>query len=211
MTANDVGPVHKHRWVVPASAIGFAVLFVAGLFLSGTDTKGKTAEEVVKTFRDDKSLNIVAGYLLVLAGLAFLPVAWAILERVSAGLSPMGGQLARWSAQLFVAMVLVAGMLFASLAAAVSFGAEEDPPADLIRFVPQIGYAILLAAGALSAGLFLALVSRAGQRSGAVPRWFWILGYIAAVAMLAGVIFLPMVLVPIWAISAGLMLRKPAD
>lgn len=210
MTTNDVEPARGRPWVVTASAIGFAVLFVAGMFLSGTDTEDKTADEVLEAFRDDKSLNILAGYLLVLAGLAFLPLAWAILERVRAGLSPMGGQVARWSAQLFVAMVLVSGMLFAGLAAAVSFGAEEDPPAELIRFVPQIGYAMVLAAGALCAGLFLALVSRAGQRAAAVPQWFWILGYVAAVAMLAGVVFLPMVLLPIWAISAGVVLRRPA-
>jgi uncharacterized membrane protein len=210
MITNDIRPAPTRPWVVPAAAFGFAVLFVVGLLMSGTDTKDKSADEVVSTFRDNKSLNLVAGYLLVLAGLAFLPVAWAVLERVSAGLSPMGGHVARWSAQLFVTMVLVSGMFFASLAAAVSFGGEDDPPADLIRFVPQIGYAILLAAGALCAGLFLALVSRAGQRSATVPQWFWVLGYVATVAMLAGVIFVPMVLLPIWAISAGLMLRRPA-
>jgi hypothetical protein len=196
--------------VVTASSIGFAVPFVAGTLLSGSDTQGRAAEEAVESFRDGKSLNIVAGYLLVLAGIAFMPLAWAILERVSGGMTSLGDQVARWTAQLVVAMVLVSGMLFASLAAAVSFGAEEDPPVDLIRYVPQVGLVMLLIAAALCAGLFLVLVSRAGQRAAAVPQWFWILGYVAAVAMVAGVVFVPMVLLPIWAISAGVVLRRPA-
>ena len=210
MATNDVEAARGRPWVVPASAIGFAVLFVAGLLLSGEDNKNKTAEQVVKTFDDNKSWAIVGGYLLVVAGLAFLPLAWTVTKRVSAGLSPMGEQLARWSAVLFVAMVLVSGILFATLAATVSFGAEDNPPADLIRFVPQIGFGMVLLAGAFCASLFLVLVSRAGQRTGAVPQWFWILGYVAAVAMLAGVMFLPMVLLPIWAIGAAVVLRRQA-
>lgn len=212
MDTNDVGAARGRPWTVPASAIAFAVLLVAGVLVAGagSDTADKSAEEVVKLFRDNKSAEIVAGYLLVLAGLAFLPLAWTMIKRVSAGLSEMGEQLARWSVVLFVAMLLSSGILFASLSAAVSLGGEDDPPADLIRFVPQIGFGMLLLAGALSASLFLVLVSRARQRSGAVLKWFWILGYVAAVAMLVAVMFIPMVLLPIWAIAAAVVLRTQA-
>lgn len=108
-----------------------------------------------------------------LAGLAFLPLAWAVTRRVGAGLSALGEQLAHWTAVLFAAMVLVAGIILGSLAAAVIFGAEVDPSAALIRFVPEIGYGAVLLAGALCVSLFLAIVSRAGQTTGAVPKWFW--------------------------------------
>lgn len=123
----------------------------------------------------------------------------------------MGEQVARSAALLFVAMLLVAGVIFASLAGAVTFGSEKDPSADLIRFIPQTGFGILLIAGALSVGLFLVVVSRAGQTSGSVPTWFWVLGYVAAVGMLVGVWFVPMILLPIWAIAAAFVLRlRPA-
>lgn len=55
--------------------------------------------------------------------------------------------------------------------------------------------------------MFLALVSRAGQASGAVPAWFFGLGYVAAVAMLFGAMFLPMILLPIWAIAAAVVMK----
>jgi hypothetical protein len=115
--------------------------------------------------------------------------------------------MAKWTALLFTAMVLVGGMVLASIAGAVQLGGEDNPPADIIRFVPQIGYGISLVAGALSVAVFLALVSRAGQLSRAVPAWFFWLGYVAAVAMVFGAIFLPMILLPIWAIAAAIVMK----
>lgn len=203
-----------HGWVLTASAIGFAVLFVAGLTMAGGgfDTKGKTEAELQKLLNDNKTMMIIGAYALVLAGLAFMPLAWSIIRRVGAGLSALGEQLAHWTAVLFVAMVLVAGIVIGSLAAAVTFGDDVDPSADLIRFVPQIGYGVVLLAGALCASLFLAIVSRAGQTTGAVPKWFSILGYVAAVAMLGGVVFLPMAALPIWAIAAAFVVKgSPAS
>ena len=213
MATKDADVARDRAWVVPASAVAFAVLFVFGLLTAGgaNDTQDKTDDEIVKLFHDNKTITVVGAYALVLAGLAFLPLAWAVARRVGAGLSTLGEQLARGTAVLFVAMVLVAAAAFASLAGGVAFGSLDDPSADLIRFVPQIGFGALLIAGALSVSLFLAIVSRAGQTTGAVPKWFWILGYVAAVAMLAGVMFLPMPTLPIWAIAAAFVLKgEPA-
>jgi hypothetical protein len=211
---HDVGAARPHQaWIARVSALAFAVLFIVGMMMEGaaTDTEDKSADEILKTFDDRKSVAIIGAYVLVLAGLAFLPLAWGAIGRVRSGLSAMAEQVARWTALLFVAMTLVAGVVFASLAGAVELGGEDDPPADLVRFIPQIGYGIVLIAGALSAALFLVVVSRAGQAASAVPTWFWVLGYIAAVAMLAGVIFVPMILLPIWAIASAFVVTSTTD
>lgn len=71
-----------------------------------------------------------------------------------------------------------------------------------------MGDPVVLIGGALTVGLFLVVVSRAGQVSGAVPGWFWVLGDVAAVAMLGAVMFLPMLLLPAWAIGAAFALRR---
>ncbi len=87
-------------------------------------------------------------------------------------------------------------------------GDGDDPRADLVRFVPQLGLPILLIGGALSAAVFLVVISRAGQRSATIPAWFAILGYAAAVAMLGGVFFVPKILLPIWSIAAAFVLAR---
>jgi len=150
---------------------------------------------------------VIGAFLLVLAALAFLPLAWAAIRRISPGLSDLADHVARSTALVFVGLTMVAAGMFSTLAATVKFGSEDDPPAALVRFIPQMGYPVLLIGGALTVGVFLAVVSRAGQLSGAVPTWFWVLGYVAAVAMLGAVMFLPMVLLPIWAIGAAVVLK----
>jgi hypothetical protein len=199
------------RWIVPACAIAFAVLFLAGersAEMAGGKLKDKTPEQILKTFHDGKGLAIASAWLLVLAGLAFIPLAWAATRRVSAGLSGLGEYVARASAQLFVAMVLVAAAVGGTLAVTVVFEPENDPPADLVRFLPLLSDSVIRIGGALAVAVFLTVVSRAGQKVSAVPAWFSVLGYVAAVAMLGAVFVFPIALLPIWALAAAFVLRK---
>src|SRR5437588_365692 len=81
-------------------------------------------------------------------------------------------------------------------------------------------FAVLFVAGMLTSGaasdtenktnaevLKTFRAEKTGAVIGAVPPWFWVLGYVAAVAMLGAVMFLPMVLLPIWAIGAAVVLK----
>jgi hypothetical protein len=190
--------------------IAFTVFFVVGLALAGasTDTSNKSDDEVLKVFRDHKAAAVTSAYLLVLAALAFLPLAWAVTRRVAAGLSPLAEQMARWTAPLFSAMLLAASMAFATVALTVVFGNEVDPSADIVRFVPGLGFPLLLIAGALPLGVFLVIISRGGQVAGTLPKWLCILGYVAAAAMLAAPVFIPIVFLPIWAIATSISLRR---
>jgi hypothetical protein len=195
--------------VVPASAIAFAVLLIAGVLMAGasTDTSNKTDAEVLKLFRDNKTPAILSAFLLTLAALAFLPLAAAAIHRVRDGLSPMAQSVARSTAVLFAATLMISGALFGALAGGVTFGDLDDPSVELIKFIPQIGFPVLLVSGALSVAVFFVIVSRAGQVAAALPTWFSVLGYVAAVAMLAAVFFIPMLLVPIWAIASAFVLK----
>ena len=210
MEAQTSRPAASRGWVVPTSAILFAVLFVAGLAMAGgaSDTENKTSAEILKTFNDEKGGAVISAYLLVIAGLLFLPVAWAMLRRVGAGLTELAESVARSAAVLFVGVLMVSSIVFASLAGAVVFGGMDDPPPSLIKYVPQMGFGLITIAAALSAGVFLVIVARAGQVSRAVPSWFSNLTYVAAVAMLVAVVFIPVVLLPIWAVGAAIVLRS---
>jgi hypothetical protein len=212
--ADDADTTTANRaWIVPICAAGFALLFIVGLLMAGmvSDTQDKTDAEALKHFDDNKTVGVISAYVLVVAGLAFLPVARAMTTRIAASASALAVHVARSAALIFSAMVIVGGIVFASMSAAVSLGGEDTPPVELIRFIPQIGFGMVLLAGALSVAVFLVIVSRAGQTGGAIAKWFAILGYVAAVAMLAGVLFVPMILLPIWAIAAAFQLRgEPA-
>jgi hypothetical protein len=213
VTTTEVDAAANGRtWIVPASAVAFAVLMVAGALTAeaGGKLTDKTAAQVVKSFHDGKGVAILSAFLLTLAGLAFLPLAWGATQRVRAGLSSLGEYMARTCAQLFVAMVLIAGAAGGTLAFVVVFEPEKDPPADLIRFVPLFLDSVIRIGGALAVGVFLAVIARAGQKAGVVPPWFSALGYVAAVGMLGAVFVYPFILLPIWALAAAYVLRSPA-
>ena len=197
--------------MVPASAVLFALLFVVGLVSAGgaSDTENKTASEILQTFSDEKAGAVASGYLLVLAGLLFLPVAWGALRQVGVGLTELSESVARAAAILFVGLLMVAGIVFASLAGAVVFAGLDDPPVAFIKFIPQMGFGLLLIAGALSAALFLVIVGIAGHASRTIPRWFSRLTYVSAAAMVVAVAFIPMIMLPIWALGAAVALRAP--
>lgn len=211
MEAPTSRPAMRRGWVIPTSAVLFAVLFVVGLIGAGgaSDTETKTNAEILMTFGDEKGAAVASAYLLVLAGLLFLPVAWAMLRRVDAGLTELAESIARSAALLFVGMLMVSGIVFASLAGAVVFGGMDDPPVELIEYIPQMGFSVLLIAGALSVALFLVIVGMAGKSSRAIPGWFSGLTYVSAAAMLLAVAFIPMVMLPIWAIGAAVVLLRP--
>jgi hypothetical protein len=196
--------------LVPASAIAFAVLFVIGAVTAesvGT-TEHKSADQILKSFHDHHGLLVASVWILMLAGLAFVPLAWGVTQRVSAGLSPLGEHVARTSSFLFVALVVVGAAAGGSLAVTGITDAEKSPSADLIRFFPPLLDPLILIGGGLVAALFLVVISRAGQRANAVPTWFPILGYVAAVAMLGGIFAAPIMLLPVWALAAAFVLRK---
>jgi hypothetical protein len=211
MTTTDAeAPAPTGDWIVPASAIAFALLFVAGALTAEAvgSTEGKTADQIVKSFHDSKGLVMVSVWVLMLAGLAFVPLAWGATRRVSAGLSALGEHVARTSSLLFVGLVFVGAAAGGSLAVTGVTDSEKSPPADLIRFFPPFLDPLILIGGGLAAGVFLAVISRAGQRASAVPTWFSVLGYVAAVAMLGGIFAAPIMLLPVWALAAAFVLRK---
>lgn len=197
------------------AGILFAILFVVGAVMAETPDPGQPAKWVT-WFSDSghRSELIVNGYLWVLAGLCMAIMIAALYQRFGSreGVAGLYANIAGLAAIIFTAVLLVAGVGNASVAGNVAFGGANVPQdGDLLVQLGQQGMAFVLLAGGLSAALALAAVSLLIMREDG-PRWLAVLGFIAAICCIFGVVFIPMIALPIWMICASIVLltRKSA-
>src|SRR5664279_5389804 len=99
---------------------------------------------------------------------------------------------------LFVALGLVSVMARVAVPGGKVFGDVPIATGDLARQLDNIGQAILLVPGALTAGAFTAVVSYSARREAILPGWLTVTGYVVAVLQLAAGLFLPFVLFILW-------------
>ncbi len=206
----------RHRWWY-LSGVGFAVLLVVGFMLSmGTlpeDSKAPDADWIkVISNSGDRAQIIVGAYILFVAGMLFLWFASTIRAALQSeeASSSVVGSVAAGSAIVFVAMLLAAAVSLAAVPASITFGNSPVPAADFVRQFSQLGTGFLLAPGSLAAAVFVASISRLGAVTGLFSRGLAVVGYVAAVLLLFGAIFLPFLALPIWAIVVGIALaRRP--
>lgn len=193
---------HVGAWM----GIAFVVLFVAGFMTFSTPTSNKDTVKWARWWTDSghRVGAVIGAYLMVLGVLAFVWFMWALRRRLDDDGGPMvvfGG--------LFVAMALVSALIRASIPGAKLFGNTPVPSGDFARQFDQIGFALLLVAGALSAGAFTAFVSYAARRRAILPGWLTMAGYVVAALQVIAGFFFPFVLFILWVlVTAILLLRR---
>lgn len=185
--------------------IVFVVLFVAGFMVFSTPNSGKDTAKWQRWWTDSghRVSAVIGAYLMVLAVLAFVWFMSSLRDRFADGGGPMvtfGG--------LFVAMVLISALIRAAIPGAKIFGNTPVPGGDFARQFDQVGFALLLVAGALSAGAFTAFASYAAHRDAVLPNWLTIAGYVVAVLQLAAGIFFPFVLFVLWVLVVSIVLLR---
>jgi hypothetical protein len=186
--------------------IAFVVLFVVGFLVFPTPTNGKDTAKWARWWADSghRTGAIIGAYLMVLGLLAFVWFMWGVNERVR----NRGGVMITFGT-LFVAMALVSALVRAAIAGAKQFGSTPVPAgADLARQFDQVGFGVLLVAGALAAGAFTATASYLARRDGLLPGWLTIAGYVVAVLQLVGALFLPFALFPLWVLVTSIVLLR---
>ena len=82
------------------------------------------------------------------------------------------------------------------------------PTGDYASQFDNLGQALLLVAGALSAGAFLVTASYWARRYGVLPNWLTVSGYVVGVLQLAAALFFPFALFPIWVLVASIVLMR---
>jgi hypothetical protein len=205
--------VRRDFWT-PLAGVLAAVTFVAGLLciVSSPDNSDSDAK-VLAWYADQghRLTNLIGAYLLAACGLFILWFGAGLRQRLRAAEGPGG----RLSSVALGGAILLAGMLWVGAAAAAaisgakSFGGVRGPEsADVARFLPQVGYAAILLFGMFGAIALIDAASLVALRTGVLPRWLALLGLLCAVVLLFGVVFLPMVALPIWLIAASFVLFR---
>ena len=83
---------------------------------------------------------------------------------------------------------------------------------DGARFVPELGYPLLLIGGMFAAIAMIDATSVLIMRTGVLPRWIGWFGFVAAAVLLFGFLFVPIVALVLWVFLVSVaLLRAPAS
>jgi hypothetical protein len=206
------------RWG-PLAGIAFVVLFIAGFFLLNIPTADDSVGKVVSFYNDsgDRAQLIISSYLLWLAGLFFFWFVASLRARLIA-VEGMPGRLtsiAFGGGLVFIALLMAGAACFASIAGDITFGGDDFDGVKgtfLVgaRFIPELGFPLILIGGAFAAIAMLDAVSLLIVRTGFLPKWIGYFGFVAAVGLLFAGFFIPIVLFLLWVIFASVAMWRTA-
>ncbi|HEY2044286.1 MAG TPA: hypothetical protein VGH11_16545 [Jatrophihabitans sp.] len=209
MTTTGFETEQRRGRVGPWMGIAFVVLFVGGfLVFSGPNTTSNGASNTAKwdawwNVTNHRTMAIIGAYLMVLGALAFVWFACSLQQRLR---DRVDGMMVVAFASLFAALALTSALVRAAIPGGKAFGSLNVPGGNLPEQLDNIGMALLLVAGALAAGAFVAAACHAARRSVVFPAWLTISGYVVAVLQLAAALFFPFVLFPLWVLVASIVL-----
>ena len=208
-------PAAPNRW--PAIAgLAFVVFFVAGVVTSAPDVPESDAdlEKWVDWVTDSAhgTLALISALLLVIAAVLFVVFVVGVVQQIRS---------ARGTESISAGVVLGLGILAAAAIVAAAIAINTGPvqylfddqladPTDIQVFVQMqsLGYGLLLVGMALPVAALIAITG-ASLRN-VMPRWFTIVSYIAAIIVLAAVIFIPLIAFPLWMIVASIVMLRRA-
>jgi hypothetical protein len=191
----------------------FAALFVTSmLMLRGQPDAGSSAGEIERWYlgHDATRIGLIGLYLVPFSGIAFLWFIAVIRSHVGNREDQFFATVFLGSGLLFVAMLFAAAATASAPLAAVKFQDAPVPGAEEIGLARALAYTLLYVYAVRVAAVFMIAVSTIGLRTGSVPRWLVIAGYVIALAMLLSISFYKFVvlLFPLWvaAISITILL-----
>jgi len=208
------GPGRGWGQVGAASGLLFAVLAVVGL-LQGAPPGRDDPDPVISAFYADAANRgrvVVALYLPSLAGAFFLGFLGHLCRRLRRAEGEAGSLavVALAGGVGFVTLFLAGSSASAAAAASMTFGNVPQPSAELARILPQLGALLLLLPGLFAAIVLVVATSLLALRTGVLPRWLAWAGFVAAVILLAGPLFLPLLVLPLWVAVVSVVLLQRA-
>jgi hypothetical protein len=189
----------------------FSVLFVVSMLLvRERPAPGSTAAQIADFYlhSDAGRVTLVGSYLVPFAGIAFL---WFI----AAIRSHLGEREDRFFATVFLGSgLLFVGMLFAASAcasaplAAVKFLNQPPPDADTFLLARALGFAFLFVFAVRAAAVFMLVASTIGLRTGFLPRWLVVAGYLGGLVYLLSVTYVEwlVLILPVWVVAVSVVI-----
>lgn len=197
------------------SGIAFAILFIAGFVCVAQVPAYDEPDAAWVAMVDDSGdrlVTVIGTLLLSAAGLLLMAFTstLAAYVRGTAGKGPthLAGIL-QGAGVIAGVTLLVAAVTGGSMSAGVTFAPEFSAPSgEVLRVLDQLAIGILLVGTGWSTAVVIACASRLAARTGMLPGWLTTAGLVVAVLLLASVQFLPILLIPVWALVTGVVLLR---
>jgi hypothetical protein len=201
--------VERDRWQrwSPLAGVAFTVFFLVALGVS-RGGPGDTPDELADWYGDEgnRGAAFLVFFLLAAAALSFL---W-LLGALRSALVRAEGDPARWTAVAFAAGVASATLLLASASLYVTPAAaasEEKFPFDpsTANSLANAGFMLLVCSTMAGALLVLATSIVAG-RTGLLPRWLVLAGFVVAPVLLFAIFLVPLYVWLAWVLAVSVVL-----
>ena len=190
-----------------------SLLFVVAILLSRpAPARGSTAEEIASFYLERGAGRVV------LLGLYFIPFSGiAFLWFIAAIRAHLGEREDRFFATVFIGSgLLFVGMLFSasaaagSLLAAVKYQGQPLPGPDTVVFARALAFAFLFVFGVRAAAVFMPVVSTIGLRTGFLPRWLVLAGYVGGLVFLFTVTYVELLvlILPAWVTAVSVVILR---
>jgi type IV secretory pathway TrbD component len=212
--ALPLGGVGRELRTAPATGIAglvFATLFITSLLLlRHHPASGSSPSEIADWYlqRNVRRLSVVGLYLAPFSGIAFLWFIAAIRGRIGAREDRFFATVFLGSGLLFVAMLFAGTAALGASLAAIKFQSAPAPSPDIVVYSRGLAYSLIFVYGIRAAAVFMISVSTIGLRTGALPRWLVVSGYVIAIVLLLSVSFYQLVVLvfPVWVIGVSLVI-----
>jgi hypothetical protein len=193
------------RWP-GAGALGFAVLWMAGVILASPPGGNYSVKDLQDFTASGHRTAVGIGMVLSLIGVLGLLIFVNYLRRIAAGPADDGGLV--WSAGLLSAAGFAIGTVLIDVVPMGLANGGRPIPASVTYMFTQTGFASAWGIG----GTFLAvtLLALAIRRPAAMPSWFRWFTVVAGVVGLFSLAFFPFFILVLWALVAGIWLLVAA-
>ena len=195
------------------TGIAFVVTFIAGfLLVAQVPAYDAPDADWVAWVENDNVRTTIGTLLLTAAGLLLMALVTSLASVVRgtvAGGDDATVAVIRGAGTMAGVTLVVAALIGGAMPAGVTFAPDfEAPGAELLRSLDQLSIGLLLVGTGWSMAVTVALASWAGRRSATLPRWLTTAGLVAGALLLLSPMFVPIVLVPLWALATGIVVLR---
>lgn len=167
------------------AGLAFAVLFVVSVLLVRPPS-GASVQEIAAWYTGGAraTLTAVGLYTIPLAGITFLWFIGVVRNRIGRREDRLFATVFLGSGLLFVAMMFAAAATATAMASHASYRGSAAASIEVLQFARALSYAFLYVYAARAAGVFMIVTSTIAARSGSIPRWLVVVGYVIALLLL---------------------------